>query len=143
MSPVSYKGGTAPVTDVGHVDMYFANLSVVLPHATSGALRLLAISSERRAPQIPELPTFIESGFPGFTTITWNGLVAPAGTSKAIIDRLAKEVARAVRDPRVAERLANFGVHPLGNTPEQFAAQIDADIALWATAVKIAGAHEK
>jgi tripartite-type tricarboxylate transporter receptor subunit TctC len=133
------------VTDViaGHVDMYFANLSVMLPHATSGVLRLLVVSSERRAPQIPDVPTLIESGFPGLNTITWNGLVAPAGTSKGIIDRLAKEVARAVRDPKIAQRLANFGVDPLGNTPEEFAAQIAADIALWAEAVKMAGTQEK
>jgi tripartite-type tricarboxylate transporter receptor subunit TctC len=123
--------------------MYFANLSVVVPHATSGAIRLLAVSSEKRAPQIPDVPTLIESGFPGFKALTWNGLMAPAGTPKEIVDRIAREVARAVKDPKLAERLAANGVDPLGNSPEEFAAMIAADIALWGEAVKIAGIQEK
>ncbi len=145
MSPVSYKGGPAPVADLiaGHVDVYFANLSVVLPHASSGSLRLLAVASERRAAQIPDVPTFIESGFPGFKVVTWNGLTAPAGTPREVVDRIANEVGRAVSGPKLIERLVGFGVTPLGNGPEEFAAQIAADIALWAEAVKIAGVQEK
>jgi tripartite-type tricarboxylate transporter receptor subunit TctC len=141
MIPVMYKGGAAPLTDViaGHVKIYFANLSVVVPHATSGVLRLLAVSSEKRAPQIPDVPTFIESGFPDFKILTWNGLMAPAGTPKDVIDRIASEVARAVEDPYVAERLISNGFDPLGNSPEEFAAMIAADIPLWAEAVKMAG----
>ena len=146
MIPVTYKGGAAaPVTDViaGHVPTYFAPLSDALPHRTSGALRLLAVSSEKRAPQLPGVPTLNESGFPGFKTLTWNGLIAPAGTPKEIIDRIAKEVSRAVSDPKVAERLASFGVDPLGNSPNEFAAQIAEDIKFWGEAVKIAGVQEK
>jgi tripartite-type tricarboxylate transporter receptor subunit TctC len=146
MIPVNYKGGgAAPLTDVlaGHVKVYFANSSVVVPHAASGALRLLAISSEKRAPQIPDVPTMVESGFPGFKALTWNGLFAPAGTPKEIVDRIAKEVARAVQDPKLAERLVSNGVDPLGNSPEEFAAMIAADIAFWGEAVKIAGLEEK
>jgi tripartite-type tricarboxylate transporter receptor subunit TctC len=146
MIPVTYKGGgAAPLTDVlaGHVPTYFAPLSDAVPHKTSGALRLLAVSSEQRAPQIPDVPTLSESGFPGFKTLTWNGLLAPAGTPKDIIQRIAKEVSAAVKDPKIVERLANFGVDPLGNSPEEFAAMIAADIALWADAVKIAGVQEK
>ena len=81
----------------------------------------------------------IESGFPGFKTLTWNGLMAPAGTPKATIDGIANEIARAVKDPSIAERLISNGVDPLGNSPEEFAHMITADIALWAGAVKIAG----
>jgi tripartite-type tricarboxylate transporter receptor subunit TctC len=145
MIPVSYKGGAGPLLDViaGHVKAYLANLSVVLPHAESDALRLLAVSSEQRVPQLPNLPTLAESGFPGFRAFTWNGLMAPAGTPRAIVDRIANEVARAVREPRIAERLGSDGVDPLGNSPEEFAAQIAVDIALWAEAVKIAGVQEK
>ena len=101
------------------------------------------VLSENRSPQIPDVPTLSESGFPGFKTLTWNGLLAPAGTPKDIIQRIAKEVSAAVRDPKIVERLANFGVDPLGNSPEEFAAMIAADIALWADAVKIAGVQEK
>jgi len=145
MVPVMYKGGGAAMTDVlaGHVDAYLANLSVTVPYAATGALRLLAVSSDMRAPQIPHVPTFIESGFPGFRAITWNGLLAPRGTPKEIVDRIAQEVSRAVKDPKIAEHLTASGIDPLGNSPDQFAAQIAADIALWAEAVKIAGAPEK
>jgi len=139
MNPVFYKGGAGPVTDViaGHVSTYFTTLSDVLPYAKSGTLRMLAVSSEKRLPQIPDVPTFIESGLAGFKTFTWNGLMAPAGTPRDIVDRLAKEVAHGVRDPKVVERLAAFGVEPLGNSPEEFAAMLAADIATWSEAVRV------
>ena len=145
MISVSYKTASQIVADViaGHVPTYFTNLSDVHPYAVSGALRLLAISSKKRAPQVPDVPTFIESGFPDFTIVTWNGLMAPAGTPKEIIDRIAKEIARAVKDPSVAERLDANGVDTFSNSPEEFAAMIAADIALWGEAVKIAGVQEK
>jgi tripartite-type tricarboxylate transporter receptor subunit TctC len=145
MTPVSYKGGAAPLADViaGHVPIYFATLSEAMSQAKSGAIRLLAVSSEKRVPQIPDVPTFAESGFPGFKALTWNGLMAPAATPRDTIDRVAKEVSHAAKDAKFAERLAAFGVDPLGNTPEEFAAMIAADIALWGEAVKIAGIQAK
>ncbi len=146
MIPVIYRGGAAPaLTDVmaGHVPSYLAPLASVVPHASSGALRLLAVSSEKRAPQIPDVPTFIELGFPGYSIRTWNGLMAPAGTPKEIIERIAKEVAGAVKDPKIAERLTGSGVDPVGNSPQEFAAMIAADLALWAEAIEIAGVQEK
>jgi tripartite-type tricarboxylate transporter receptor subunit TctC len=146
MIPVTYKGGAAPaLTDVmaGHIPTYLAPLAGVVPHATSGAFRLLAVSSERRISQIPDVPTFIESGYPGFKILTWNGLMAPAGTPTETIERIAKEVARAVKDPSTAARLTGYGVDPLGNSPKEFAAQIAGEIALWAEAVKIAGVQER
>jgi len=145
MTPVSYKGGAAPLTDViaGHVKTYFSNLSVVVPHASGGSLRLLGVTAARRLPQIPDVPTFIESGFPGFRILTWNGLMAPAGTPAWIIDRMATEAARAVKDPKFVERLAGDGFDPIGNRPDEFAAMIAADISFWADAVKIAGMQDK
>jgi tripartite-type tricarboxylate transporter receptor subunit TctC len=146
MIPVTYKGGgAAPLTDLiaGHVPAYFTTLSDVLPHRASGVLRPLAVSSETRVPRLPDVPTMIESGFPGFKTLTWNGLMAPAGLPKHIIEQIANDVARAVKDPKVADRLVSNGVDPLGNSPEEFAAQIASDIAFWAEAVKIAGVQEK
>jgi tripartite-type tricarboxylate transporter receptor subunit TctC len=141
MTPVSYKGGAAPLTDVvaGHVPIYFATLSEAMSQANSGAIRLLAVSSEKRVRQIPNVPTFAESGFPGFRALTWNGLMAPSAMPTDTVERIAKEVSDAARDAKFAERLAAFGVDPLGNTPEAFAAMIAADIALWGEAVKIAG----
>ena len=145
MVPVGYKGGAAPMTDLvgGHVPVYFALLSDVVPHATSGAVRLLAVSSERRLAALPNVPTVSEAGYPGFKAVTWNGLVAPAGTPGDVVGRIAKEVARAVRDPKLVERLAGFGVDPLGNRPEDFSAMIAADLAQWGEAIKIAGVLDK
>src|SRR5262249_34341414 len=114
-----------------------------LPHAATGAIRLIAVTSERRAAQIPSVPTIAESGFPGFRTLTWNGLLAPTGTPSTVIERLAKASAAPVKDAKVRERLANVGVDPLGNSPGEFAAMISTDIAFWAEAVKIAGVGEQ
>jgi tripartite-type tricarboxylate transporter receptor subunit TctC len=145
MYAVNYKSATSVITDLlaGHVPVYFTNLSDVLSFRTNAALRLLAVSGQARAPQAPDVPTFIEAGYRGFKIVTWNGLMAPAGTPKDIVGRIAGEVANAVKDPKIAERLAANGVDPLGNRPEEFAAMIADDIRLWAEAVKIAGAQEK
>src|SRR5262249_31811986 len=93
MTPVSYKGGAAPLTDViaGHVPIYFATLSEAMSQANSGAIRLLAVSSEKRVPQLPDVPTFAESGFPGFRALTWNGLMAPSAMPTETVGRIAKE----------------------------------------------------
>jgi len=145
MTPVMYKGGSAILTDViaGHVKAYFLNISGVVPYASSGLIRLLAVSSAQRMPQMPNVPTMIESGYPGFKVLNWTGLMAPAGTPKEIVGRIALEVSRAVKDPKSAALLTASGVDPLGSTPEEFAAMIAADIPLWAEAVKIAGVGEK
>jgi tripartite-type tricarboxylate transporter receptor subunit TctC len=141
MTNVNYRGNAPAMADVvaGHVPTMFSNLSDALPHAASGAIRLLAVSSEKRAAQIPDVPTVSESGFPGFNMITWNGLMAPAGTPGAIVDRIATEISIAVKDRRFVERLVNFGVDPLGNSPDKFAAMVAADVVQWAEAVQIAG----
>ena len=141
MTNVSYRGNAPALTDIvaGHLPTMFSNLSDALPHLASGAIRALAVSSDKRSPQLPEVPTVADSGFPGFNVITWNGLVAPAGTPKPIIDRLAAEIARATKDPAFAARLASLGADPLGDTPDEFAARIAADLDLWAQAVVAAG----
>ena len=91
----------------------------------------------------PEVPAISELGYPKFKTITWNGLMAPAQTPKEIIHRIAEEVARALKDPGVIERMGNQGIDPVGNTPDEFAAAIRADVALWTEAVNVAGVREK
>jgi tripartite-type tricarboxylate transporter receptor subunit TctC len=141
MTNVSYRGNAPALTDViaGHLPTMFSNLSDALPHAASGAVRLLAVSRGRREPQTPDVPTIAESGFPSFDVITWNGLVAPANTPRPIIDALSREISRAVKDAAFVERLKGFGVEPLGNTPEEFASMIKNDISTWADAVKTAG----
>jgi tripartite-type tricarboxylate transporter receptor subunit TctC len=145
LTAVTYKGGAAPLADViaGHVPIYLANLSAVVPHATSGALRLLAVSAEKRVQQLPHVPTFIEAGYPKFAAFTWQGLVAPAHTPGNVIDRIATEIAHAVKDAGFVQHLASDGYEPLGNSPQEFAAMIAADVSLWADVVKAAGAQEK
>jgi tripartite-type tricarboxylate transporter receptor subunit TctC len=141
MTNVSYRGNAPALTDVvaGHLPTMFSNLSDALPHLTSGGLRALAVSSAKRAPQLPNVPTVAESGFPGYSAITWNGLMAPAGTPAPIIDKMAAEIARATKDPKFVARLATLGADPLGNTPQEFAALIAADLKLWAEAVAVVG----
>jgi len=140
MTHVPYKGGAQAVADLvgGQVQMYFGNASELIPHSQSGKIRLLAVSSAQRAPQLPDVPALAET-YPGFATGTWNGFLAPTGTPRAIIDRLAQEVAKVVREPATAERLRKIGVEPLGNTPAEFAALVQREAPIWADAVKAAG----
>ena len=140
MTHVPYKGGAQAVADLvgGQVQMYFGNASELIPHSQSGKIRLLAVSSAQRTPQLPDVPALAET-YPGFATGTWNGFLAPTGTPRAIIDRLAQEVAKVVREPATAERLRKIGVEPLGNTPAEFAALVQREAPIWADAVKAAG----
>jgi tripartite-type tricarboxylate transporter receptor subunit TctC len=141
MTNISYRGNAPALTDVvaGHLPTMFSNISDAIPQASAGTIRLLAVSGEQRARQIPDIPTVAESGFPGFNVLTWNGLMAPAGTPKDIVDRMAAEIARAVKDPQFVARLDQYGADPLGNTPEEFAAMIASETALWSETVKSLG----
>jgi tripartite-type tricarboxylate transporter receptor subunit TctC len=141
MTNVSYRGNAPALTDVvaGHLPTMFSNISDAIPQASSGAIRLLAVSSKDRARQIPDVPTLAESGFPGFDVLTWNGLMAPAGTPKEIIDKIAAEIGRAVKDPQFVDKLDQLGADPLGNTPTQFAAMVATETALWADTIKTLG----
>lgn len=136
MVHVPYKGGAPAVVDVlgGAVPVYFGNLSEALPHANQD-LNLLAVSGLKRARQIPNVPTIAESGYPGFKSETWNGLIAPARTPKAVIDLLAAQIKDALKDPKILSHLDAYGVDPIGSTPEEFAATIDADIKQWHAAI--------
>ena len=141
MTPVHYRGNAPALADVvaGHVPVMFSSLADALPQAQAGNVRLLAISGSKRAAQVPDVPTVAEAGYAGYSVITWNGLMAPAGTPKLIVNQIAAEVARAVKDPAFAERLTKFGVDPLGNNPAEFATLIAAEIPVWIEAVNIAG----
>jgi tripartite-type tricarboxylate transporter receptor subunit TctC len=139
MQNVSYRGNAPAVNDViaGHLPAMFSNISDAVPHAESGAIRLLAVSTDSRAPQLPKVPTFAESGFPDFKVMTWNGLMAPSGTPPDIVGRIAQEIRKAAGDAIFARRLDGYGAAPLGNTPEDFRTMIAADTNLWAEAAKI------
>jgi tripartite-type tricarboxylate transporter receptor subunit TctC len=141
MEAVLYKGGGPAIADVvaGHVPCYFGNLNEIIPHAGSGRLKVFAVSSERRAPQLPQVPTVAEQGYPGFRTVTWNGYVAPAGTPRPVVERIAREIAAACKDAAFVERLAKIGVDPACSTPEDFAKAIGDDLNTWKEAVQAAG----
>jgi tripartite-type tricarboxylate transporter receptor subunit TctC len=141
MTNVSYRGNAPALTDViaGHLPTMFSNLSDALPHAQNGAIRMLAVSSEQRVPQVPDVPTVSESGYPGYKAVTWNGLMAPAATPKAVVDKVAAELSKATKEPAFVEKLARLGADPSGITPEQFAALVASDMRLWAEAVALAG----
>ena len=145
MTHVPYKGEGPALVDLlgGQVPVYFGNLSAAVPQVKAGALRALAISDDRRSAQMPDVPTVAESGYPGFRTITWNGLLAPAGTPKPIVDALAAEMANAVKDPVFLGHLRDFGVDPLSNSPAEFAAVIASDVKTWTAAVAAAGLAAK
>jgi tripartite-type tricarboxylate transporter receptor subunit TctC len=138
MTHVSYKGGAPAVADLigGQVQMYFGNLSELAPQVAGGQIRIVGISSERRARQLPDVPTIAESGYPGFRTLTWNGLMAPASTPAPIVSRIADALKDAVAVPEVQQRLVTLGVDPIGDTPAQFAETLKADIAIWAEAAR-------
>ncbi len=144
MIHVPYKGNAPAIYDVvaGNVPVILSTLPDALPQAAAGAIRIIGVSSDKRAPQLPDVPTIAESGCPHFPVLSWNGLLAPAGTPHGIVERLAERSAQAVADRAFRERLVGFGVDPLGNSPEAFAAMIAADIALWSEAVKITGLKE-
>lgn len=141
MEAVSYKGGGPAVADLvaGHVPTYFGNLSELLPHSGSARVRILATSGERRAEQLPNVPTVAEQGYPGFRTVTWNGIAAPAGTPPAIVERLGKTLQAACGDRGFAERLVKLGVDPLCTSPAGMAGLVQSDFELWKKAVQAAG----
>jgi tripartite-type tricarboxylate transporter receptor subunit TctC len=140
MTHVAYKGGAPAVADLvgGQVQMYFGNASELIQHSQSGKVRMLGVSSATRTPQLPDVPAIAET-YPGFSTSTWNGYLAPSGTPQAIIERAAQVIAQAVREPATADRLRKIGVEPLGNTPAEFTEVVRREAPVWRDAVKAAG----
>lgn len=141
MTHVPYKGNAPALADVvaGHVPTMFSNLSDALPQVQGGTIRMLAVSGETRSPLAPQIPTVAESGYPNYKVLTWNGLMAPAGTPPEIIEKLAREIAIAVKDPKFKVKLVQYGVDPLGSTPSEFKAMVARDIAIWTEAINVAG----
>jgi len=130
---VPYKGSAPAVagTVAGEAQIIFDVINTSGPHIKTGRLKAIAVGSAARSPVMPELPTIAESGVPGFEAIVWFGLLAPAGTPRAVIDRLNREIVRALALPDVRERLAGMGNEIVGNTLEQFAEQIATEVAKW------------
>jgi tripartite-type tricarboxylate transporter receptor subunit TctC len=138
---VPYKGGGPSITDLmaGNVQMTFEATSVLLPLIEAGKLRPLAVTSAKRIPQLPDVPTMIESGFPDFITVAWTGLLAPAHTPQAIIDKLNATINQGLASPEFSTALAKINVDPLGGTPEDFTGMMKNELARWTPLVKSLG----
>ena len=137
---VPYKGTGLSIPDLanGQVAVLFDSIVTALNYVKTGNVRALAISSPKRTPLAPDLPTMAEAGLPGFESETWFGLFAPAGTPKDIIARISADTASALKAQDVRERFAAAGAEPVGSTPEQFAERMRADTARWAEVIKAA-----
>ena len=138
---VPYKGGAPAIADVvgGQLSLSYTAIASGSSFVKAGKLKALGISSLQRSAALPDVPTFIESGVPGFTAESWIALFAPAGTPRPIIDRLQRDVAAVLALPEVRERYSALGLLPGGGTPEQLAAQLKEDYTRWEKVIREAG----
>lgn len=141
MTHVPYKGAAPMLTDLigGQVQIGFDNLPSSIGFVKSGKVRALAVTTAKRWPGAPDIPTVAESGVPGYEVSGWFGLLAPAGTPKDILHKLQAAIADAVRSPAVSKQLQDLGAEPVANTPEVFAQEIKDDVEKWITVVKNTG----
>jgi tripartite-type tricarboxylate transporter receptor subunit TctC len=140
---VPYRGSAPSIKALvsGEIDVMFADLSLLAPHAKAGTLRLIAAAGARRASAAPELPTAAEQGLPGFAIEPWYGLVVPARTPPDIVTKLAAGLHEVIRTPQIQHRFAQLGYEPMAETPEQFGALIRSDIEKYSALIKRAGIH--
>jgi len=140
LTHIPYKGAAPALTDIiaGQIQTMFGNMISTLPHVRSNRLRALAVSTAKRAAILPEVPTVAESGVAGFESGSWFGFAAPAGTPKAIVDRLNAETNRILGLPELRERLATEGAELGGGTPDAFGVYLRSEVAKWAKVVKFA-----
>ena len=141
MVHVPYKGGGAAIPALlgGQVQLMFSTTVAALPQVRAGKLRALAVTSSKRSPSAPEIPTIAESGVPGYDHSAWNGLFAPAKTPRAIISRLNREVVQILHSPDVKAIFLKEGAEPVGNKPEEFAAILKSESAKWTKVVQASG----
>jgi tripartite-type tricarboxylate transporter receptor subunit TctC len=141
LTHVPYRGNAPAVNDLmaGRVDMLFDNTGTVLEHVKSGRLRVLASTSAGRLAATPDVPTMAELGFPDFTVSAWLGLGVPAGTDAALVRRLYEEVARAMQEPAVRDRLLAVGAEPALKSPAEFQALVKAEIPRWGAVIQAGG----
>jgi tripartite-type tricarboxylate transporter receptor subunit TctC len=138
---VPYKGSAPGMADMlaGNITMKFDSGLASVTHIKSGRIRPLGVAAARRLPQIPEVPTLSEAGLKDFQAGSWYGLMAPAGTPRDIIEKLHAEVIKALKQPELQQRITDLGTDVVGNTPEEFSAQIVREREVWAKVVKQAG----
>jgi tripartite-type tricarboxylate transporter receptor subunit TctC len=139
--PVAYRGSTALMPDLvaGRVSLSFANVVNMLPLVREGKLRAFAVTSVKRSAVAPELPTMAESGYPGFEAVPWFGLMAPAGTPPAIVERLHRDTVKVLAQEDVRKRMTDLGLDVIGGSPAELAAVIEREIPQWGRVIKQAG----
>ena len=142
LTHVPYKGSSPALTDLvgGHVAIYFSSLPPAVGLVKEGKVRALAVTGTKRSPIFPDLPTVAEAALPGYEAVLHYGIVAPAGTPRAIIDKLSAALRAAVMSDDLKRRLADDGAEPLPSTPEEYAADIDREETKWSAIVKASGA---
>ncbi|WP_338665501.1 tripartite tricarboxylate transporter substrate binding protein [Pararoseomonas sp. SCSIO 73927] len=140
---VPYRGGGPAVVDLvaGHIDSLLVTLPAAIEHIRGGRIRALAVTGSARAASLPDVPTVAESGFPGFEVVTWQGLLAPAGTPEPVLDRLHAETRRAMATPEVADNLRAQGFDLATGSRAEFAALVKAEAARWPGIVRASGAR--
>ena len=138
MQHIAYKGGTPAVTDLlgGQVPVMYADLVAALPHIQSGKLRAIAVGSPQRIVQLPDVKTIAEQGFKGFDAVSWGGLLAPAGTPKAVVDRVSAEVKQILVDKDVQDRLVKAGAAAAYGDPAQMSSRIRTDFDKWGKVIR-------
>jgi len=138
---VPYKGNAEVLNALigGHVKVHFALTASTLQPVRSGALRVLAVTTEKRLPDLPDVPTIAELGYPGYEISSWQGVFAPAGTPKDVVDRLNGEIVAMLGTPEVQARITREGAIPVGSSPEQWSARFKNEVEKWAKVVKSAG----
>ncbi len=138
---IPYKGGAQAIADAvgGQIPLVFTAIASAQGFLRAGKLKALGVTSTARVAALPDVPTFIESGLPDFVVNSWIGILAPAKTPRPIVERLQRDIAAVLKDPDVQARYAVLGNEPVGNTPDEYAAQIKTDLAQWGVIVKRAG----
>jgi len=141
MNHVPYKGDAGVLADVmaGQVSLSFSNMPAYTPQIKAGRIRALAVSTTKRSPAAPEIPTMAEAGVPGYVAVAWFGLLAPANTPRDIVDKVYRDASAILRSPEVGARMTSDGAIVVASTGEQFAAFIKSETAKWAKVVKAAG----
>jgi tripartite-type tricarboxylate transporter receptor subunit TctC len=142
MQHIPYKGASQALTDLmgGRVDLFLSSVPSALAQIKGGKLRAVAVTSKRRSPSLPDVQTVAEAGFPGFDATTWFGILAPAKTPQAVVDKLNAEINAALKSPEVGEKIASEGGVALGGSAADFAALLQADLVRWGGIVKASGA---
>ena len=142
MLHVPYKGSSPALLDLvgGRIQVMFDSIAASLPHVKSGRLRALAVTGTSRSPLLPDVPTLDEAGLKGYSAHSWLGIFVPAKTPRNVIDRLQREISRALGDPAVRQKFVATGFEPKASTPEEFGVLVRDEIAKWAPVVKYSGA---